>query len=154
MTIEYLADHPHFIPTLAEWFFAEWHEYSENASVERETKMLESSLQKRAIPTTLIAVEDGVLQGTAGLFWTDVIDEPDLSPWMASVYVAEEFRGRGIATALVQRLYEEAKAIGVKKMYLFTPDQERLYGRIGWTVLKRRPHQCGHEVVVMELAIE
>ena len=63
----------------------------------------------------------------------------DLTPWMTDVFVAPEFRRRGIASALVRRVMEEAKAIGVPQLFLFTtgPWRERLYAGLGWSVIDR-----------------
>ena len=42
--------------------------------------------------------------GTAGLVREDLETRPDLTPWLAGLFVRPEFRGRGHATALVRRV--------------------------------------------------
>jgi N-acetylglutamate synthase-like GNAT family acetyltransferase len=73
---------------------------------------------------------------------------PKLSPWLASVYVAAEHRCQGIGSALVRRVVEEAAALDVQRLYLFTPDQERFYARLGWSVIERCTYR-GYPQVVM-----
>ena len=48
---------------------------------------------------------------------------------------AEE-RGRGIASQLVIRVVEEAKALGVPELYLYTDTSQSLYARLGWVVVE------------------
>ena len=74
---------------------------------------------------------------------------PDLYPWLASVFVPAAHRQRGIGSALVRRAMEEAHSIGVPSLYLFTPDRERLYARIGWSVIERTVYR-DLSVVVMQ----
>ena len=73
-----------------------------------------------------------------------------LSPWLASVYVAPPHRRQGIGSALIQRIAQEAAALRFERMYLFTPDQERLYTRLGWTVIDRTTYR-GYVQVVMAI---
>ena len=100
------------------------------------------------IPETFVAVEDGEPLGTASLVAHDLAERMDLSPWLAAVYVAPEFRNRGVGSALVQAVMDEALALGVEELYLFTPDKMSFYGRLGWKVLELREHH-GTDVTVM-----
>lgn len=76
----------------------------------------------------------------------------ELTPWVAGVYVAAEERGKGIGAALVQRVTEEAKALGHERIYLFTFDAEKYYARIGWQ-LRERAEYLGVGVAVMEMGL-
>jgi len=44
--------------------------------------------------------------------------------WLYFVVVKEEFRKKDYATKLMNRLFEEAKNIGIKRIALDTPDRE------------------------------
>ena len=57
-------------------------------------------------------------------------------PWLASVYVVPERRGRAIGSMLVERVVEEAWAVGFPVIHLFTPDRQSFYLRMGWTELE------------------
>jgi GNAT superfamily N-acetyltransferase len=150
MRIEYLADYPQHLPQLAEWHHAEWGKYNPGDTVEQRMERMQAHLGKRQVPTTFIALDRDVLMGSACILAQDMHDgRTDLTPWLASVYVSPEFRERGAGSALVTRVEQEARDIGVATLYLYTPDRESLYARLGWTVLERREYM-GDPVVIME----
>lgn len=152
MHISYLAEHPHLIPTLAEWHHAEWAHLNPGDTVEARISRMQSLLAKEQVPTAFVALEGETLLGSASLIDNDMDTRKDLRPWLASVYVAPEFRDRGVGSALVQRVVDEARALAVETLYLFTPDRESLYARMGWLVIERTEYR-GEQVVVMELPI-
>ena len=152
MHISYLADHPHLIPTLAGWHHAEWAHLNPGDTVEARISRMQKLLVKEQVPTAFVALEGDTLLGSASLIDNDMDTRKDLRPWLASVYVAPEFRDRGMGSALVQRVVDEARALGVETLYLFTPDRESLYARMGWSVIERTEYR-GEQVVVMELPI-
>lgn len=55
----------------------------------------------------------------------------ELSPWLAGVFVGEKFRGQGIASKLVERVFVEAKELGYNKIYLHTETAASLYEKLG-----------------------
>ncbi len=58
---------------------------------------------------------------------------------MCDVLVAPQLRRRKIASILVARIVDEARALGVAELYLFTTGKmrEELYTGLGWTVMDR-----------------
>ena len=150
MKIGYLADHTEHIPRLAAWLHAQWGYLHENDSVERRATRLESRATRGGIPVTFVAVDGAMLLGSASLVDDDLETRPELTPWLASVYVAPEHRGRGVASALVRRVVEEARASAVSRLYLWTTDQERLYARLGWVPVERMRFQ-GEDILVMAI---
>ena len=150
MKIGYLADHRDHIPRLAEWLHAQWGYLHENDSVERRAARLESRATRGGIPVTFVAVEGEALLGSASLVQDDLETRPELAPWLASVFVAPEHRGRGVASALVRRVVDEARNSEVSRLYLWTTDQERLYARLGWEPVERLRFQ-GEDIVVMRI---
>jgi N-acetylglutamate synthase-like GNAT family acetyltransferase len=155
--IAYLVDHPSFIATLARWHYAQWNYLSPGDSVERRIAGLRKHSGRRQIPTTFVAYNtteagDEVVVGSASLIAQDMDTRPELSPWLASVYVAVEHRRQGIGSALVHRVVEEAAALSVERLYLFTPDQERFYAGLGWITVERVTYR-GYPQVVMTLRL-
>lgn len=147
-TPHYLADCPHYIPTLANWHFAQWGELNPANDVAARTARLQSHLQKGAIPTTFVACDGDELLGSASLVVNDLDIRPELTPWLASVFVASAARNQGVGTMLVQRVMQEARELGVPQLYLFTLDRERLYAGLGWQLIER-PIWRGREIAVM-----
>ena len=76
----------------------------------------------------------------------------NLTPWLAGVYVKAEERGRGIASQLVNRVVEEAAALGVPELYLYTDTSQSLYARLGWQVVEELVYE-ELPVVVMKYVI-
>ena len=139
MEIAHLAGYPHLAPTLAEWHYQQWNRMHANDSVARRLEYLRAASNRLRIPSVLVAVENGNLLGSATLADYDMETRSDLTPWLADVFVPPEFRRRGIASALVCRVVEEAKALDVPHLYLFTtgPWREKLYAGLGWSVIDR-----------------
>ena len=152
MQIDYLADHPGVITTLAHWLHDQWGHLSPGASVERDEARLRTNCNRDRIPLAVVALVDGEPVGVARLVEYDMDIRRDLSPWLSSVFVPAEHRGKGIGTALTRRIMDESKALGVRTCYLFTPDRETFYSRLGWTVLER-PEYRGERIVIMKLEL-
>jgi len=148
MGIVYLADHLEFLPTVALWHHQEWGYLRAGDTLEARAGRLRKECGHAEIPTTLVAIENGAVIGSAMLIEDDMDTRPQLSPWLASVFVVPERRRKGIGAALAQRIIDEAKGLGVPRLYLYTPDAEEFYARQGWVVLERTPYK-GKDVTVM-----
>jgi N-acetylglutamate synthase-like GNAT family acetyltransferase len=140
LRIEYLADHLSHLPRLAEWHYAEFGYLNPENTVERYVERLTASLQRSELPTTFIALREDTLLGSASLV-RRTITHQHFSPWLSSVYVDPQYRGRGIASALVGRVERAAAEIGSEKIYLFTPSSEKLYASLGWELMEYSRHQ-------------
>ena len=141
MKLVYLADYPEYVPTLAKWIMDEWGHASPDITQESLEEKFRGHLNRRAVPLSLLAMEDGRPLGTASLVFYDMKDSQELSPWLSAVYVLPEQRGRGIGTKLVKSIELLSAHLDVEKLYLFTPDQEGFYTRMNWTVLERTRHR-------------
>lgn len=148
MQIGYLADHQEFIPTLAHWHHHEWAYLRPGDSVEARTARLRGCCGHHEIPTVIIAFTGGTLLGSAMLIAHDMDTRMELSPWLAGVFVAPERRSLGIGAALVRRVIDEATALGVRRLYLYTPSTEQFYSRLGWLLVEHTSYR-GTDVVVM-----
>ena len=97
----------------------------------------------------LIAVsEDGQLVGSASIL-VATLTHQHLTPWLSSVFLPPEMRGRSIASALSLRAAGAAARLGFKMRYLFTPHNESLYARQGWKTFDRTVHN-GQPLTLME----
>lgn len=134
MTIDLLLDFPEYIPALAERLHRQWGHLRPQATLEDRRRRLESQTRD-SLPLTLVAHEDGAPLGTASIVVDDMATRPDLTPWMASVLVFAEHRKRGIGGALVREIMKTASARKYPVLYLWTPDKENFYARLGWEKL-------------------
>lgn len=148
MRIEYLADHPKLVPELARLHFTEWCYLRPDETLEGRTRRLFNCCGRKVIPTVCVALDGEELCGSAMLVEHDMETRPELSPWLAGVYVAQSHRGHGLGSALIERITFEAKTLGVDKLYLYTPVAESIYARLGWAVIDRCRY-LGANVAIM-----
>ena len=135
MRFTYLSDHPHFIPRLADWHHAEWGAHIAGWSREAAEAELHMHVGYCQVPTTLLALDGDDLLGSVSLLQNDHDEIRDYSPWLASLFVAPGQRGRGIGSALVQRLVSEAARLAIPVLYLYTVDTQSLYSALGWRIV-------------------
>lgn len=151
--IDFLADHLNFIDEIALAWQKEWiKDKTEKGFTKLKTRILEK-LNKDKIPFILVALDHGEWIGTASLWEEDLEKRPDLTPWVAGVYVKEEYRGKGIATKLISEVLEMAKKLGYKKIYLHTEKATGLYEKLGWTKLEESINDQGEPTIVYYLNI-
>ncbi|MCE5185992.1 MAG: GNAT family N-acetyltransferase [Planctomycetaceae bacterium] len=148
MRIEFLKDHPEFIDELNELFYRQWGAIYPEFTKEDWRQRLIARANKKKIPTTLVAVENGVVLGSAALLESDMRTRPELSPWLGGVYVKEEHRHKGIGRTLVAQIEKMAGQLGVLSLYLYTPDKKRFYRQLRWQVLEKTRYQ-GFDVTIM-----
>ncbi len=148
MHIDYLINHELLIPELARMHFAEWSYLRPEETLEGRTARLRSCCGHHSIPTVVVALSGSTLCGSAMLVQHDMVTRPDLTPWLAGVYVAPAYRNRGCGSELVGRIEEEAASVGVASLYLYTTSAESFYARRGWTVLERCEY-LGESVSIM-----
>ena len=142
-----LIDHVAHLPLLARWNVDAWGAAT-GRSYDGYVARLNGYLSRNRLPTALIALWDGQPAGTACVNLDDMSTRPRLTPWLANLYVDPAFRRRGIGSALVHAAEDAARAAGHARLYLYTPNQERLYAALGWRVLERAFYD-GEDVAVM-----
>ncbi len=148
MNIEYLADYPNVLPILAEWQHREWGHLRAGDTVEKRRVGLKGYSNRDRIPLTVVALDNGVVLGSASLVFHDMETRMELTPWLASVFVGEEYRRRGIGAELVRRIMAEAGKLDVPLLYLYTVHSEKFYAGLGWALQERTSYR-EQEVVIM-----
>lgn len=127
-----LKDQPEHLETLARWHHTQWSYLNPNANIQQRIKEMQTYLLDQTVPSTFIALIGFELAGSAAIIENDMDTHMDLSPWLASVYVAENFRNMGIGSALVKHAMEFAGQNDVETLYLFTDEQVPFYKNLGW----------------------
>ena len=77
-------------------------------------------LGRGQIPLTVVAMAEGKLCGSASLIEHDMDNRLELCPWLAGVFVTPKRRRQGIGAALLRRIVDEAIALHIPKLYLYT----------------------------------
>ena len=150
MKIEYLADHSERLPEVATLHFKEWPELGD--SIDAREMRLATCCKREEIPLGVVALDRDILYGFALLVLQDFEIRPNLSPWLAGVFVRPQHRMRGVGSGLVVRIEHEARALGFESLYLYTAHSESLYKRLGWKVVERCLHN-NREYAVMAKAL-
>ena len=63
-------------------------------------------------------------------------ERPDLTPWLAGVFVVPEARRRGYAARLIAAVEQAGRAGSIPTLWLYTSSAERIYARAGWRTVE------------------
>jgi predicted N-acetyltransferase YhbS len=148
MTIEYLADRPEAMATLARWQHKEWGYLRPGDTLEKRTARLAGMSNRGSIPLTVVALEGEEVLGSASLIEHDMDTRMELTPWLAGVFVGEAYRRRGIGAELVRHVMVEASKLKVPLLYLYTVHSEKFYAALGWQLQERTSYR-EQTVVIM-----
>lgn len=142
-----VSDHPGMAPAVAEWLLDAFRHDLSPSHDEQVAKLL----GQKAPEETFVLFDDDVPIGSASLVTNDLPSRPDLTPWLASVLVRPQFRGKGYSTLLVKHVEAAATAAAGKVLWLYTWAAEPLYARLGWQrVGLERDFDRDIEVVLMK----
>ena len=122
-----LTDRLDLAPLVAQWLHAEF-SHARGPSLPERIVHLQS---QKPPEETFILYDDDVPVGTARLVVNDLPSRPDLTPWLASVVIPPELRGRGYSAPLIRHVETKATAIA-PVLWLYTWTAEPLYTRMGW----------------------
>lgn len=147
MEIAPLTDKQEFVSELAALHHAEWSHLNPSLTQQKRAEAIAKAAGKDGIPAIFIATSGSQLIGSAALVQQDMDTKPDLSPWLAAVYVKEGFRHQGIATELIARCESEAVRSKVKTWYLYTEFASKLYEKLGWRHMER----CEYKGVMVDV---
>ena len=146
-----LKDNADYLPTLALWHQGEWSALNPGETIEQRQQRMLPCLNDNFIPSTFVAINKIPL-GSAAIVANDMETRLDLSPWLASVFVASEQRHNGIGRKLILHVMDMAKKEGIKILYLFTADKEDYYQKLGWDFHSSVQYH-GHEVTIMQVTL-
>lgn len=143
-----LKDRPSILPEIAKWHHDEWSQYNPNRTFEKRLKDYESYLNDESIPSMFCLMDKEVVLATCAIVACDMEGKENLFPWIASVYVSSNHRGKGLGKKIMQSMAELPVFKIHSKVYLYTPDQVPFYQKLGWETVEELNY-CGDEVVIM-----
>jgi len=151
VNIEYLADHPGSIQILARWLYDEWGHRSHDGTLQGMVDTLKERLNHDRLPLALVAIRESEPLGTVSLKFREVEIRPQYEHWLGTLFVHEPFRGKGIGSLLVEAAVKEARRLGISELYLYTrnKENERIYTKLGWTVVENLEYR-GRPAVIMK----
>ncbi len=105
------VERPDLIDTAAAWIWGAF--WQKNGySLAQIRALVESSDAVVGPSQCMMVLVDTVPVGTAGLIETDLDGRPELTPWLAALYVQPASRGRGHALELIRAVEGEAVKAG------------------------------------------
>jgi predicted N-acetyltransferase YhbS len=135
-TISNLAHVPHFADSVADRGWNAWWTESE-FSLRKYRAGLEPMLRGENIPLAFVAHRGQTYLGSVLLIENDLEQRPNLSPWIAALWVDVEHRGQGIAESLMASARTAAASLGIDKIYLCAEVQvARYYLARGWQLIE------------------
>lgn len=154
MHIFTLEQRPECGDDIARLLHSEWSDLENWASVEQIGERLRQRNQPGRHSVTLVAcAPDNHLMATASIIEYELNDDPRRRYWLGEVFTALNWRGRGVGSALVKACIARAKAARLGELWLYTPDQQALYQRLGWYEVEQRDI-AGERVSVMVLRLD
>jgi predicted N-acetyltransferase YhbS len=145
--IIHLFQRPQHVPTVACWIYNEFWAGKNRYSADDLATLLRQAKRTDTVPQSLLALCSEEPVGTVNLIAHDDDNRPDLTPWLAALYVRPEFRGRGIGSLLVRTLQRTAARLGIRSLYLGT-DNPGFYARLGATIYEH----CSADFAIMVLS--
>ncbi|WP_043337007.1 GNAT family N-acetyltransferase [Belnapia moabensis] len=146
-----VSDRPDLAPLVARWLVDAFHRPPADMTTEAMTALILAP--PHGPEESFVLFEDDRPVGTASLSHDDLPSRPDLTPWLAGVFVLPEHRGRGHASALVRHVEGFARAASVAELWLYTRTAESLYARLGWQRVGLEQSN-GHEVALMRRRLD
>ncbi len=130
------VERPDLIVTVAEWIWSSfWKEHG--YALKDVASRVAAANAVVGPPQYFVLLVDGEAMGTAGLIVNDLSSRPELTPWLAAVYVRPEARHRGYARALIRAVEDAARVAGFGCLWLYTSVAEGLYRKAGWQAAER-----------------
>jgi GNAT superfamily N-acetyltransferase len=124
-------DRPDLVPLVAGWLWdAFWR--AGGHSLEDTLDAVRESVTSEPMPRTFILLLGGNPVGTASLVAHDLDERPDLTPWLAAVFVEPHARSQGYAGHLIAAVEDAARTAAIPTLWLYTHAAERIYARAGW----------------------
>ncbi|MCF4127853.1 GNAT family N-acetyltransferase [Methylobacterium sp. SyP6R] len=135
------TERPDLMPVTARWRWEAFAQGQGRSLAEVTAAESEGAAGPGPMPRTFVLLVDDEPVGMASLAAHDLDTRPDLTPWLAGVFVVPHARGRGHAARLVAAVEAYAASLGVATLWLYTRTAEGIYARIGWRTVETVAHR-------------
>lgn len=137
VSITLLDGHDPLTEELAERHAASWGYLYTNWDSAKALAEFRPQKTDGSLPATLVLREDEQVAGSVSLLYGDCEACTDLDPWLGSLYVFPEYRGRGHAGRLIEAAIQFAETSGERELHVFTESAADLFRRYGFQTLER-----------------
>ncbi|WP_179957780.1 GNAT family N-acetyltransferase [Exilibacterium tricleocarpae] len=137
LSIAPLRRYPQAVALLAGWHQSQERQPGGVAVRRAYEQKLRDHLHPGAVPQTFVACAGGEVIGSVSLVLYRRRTAPAATPWLANLFVREDWRQRGVGATMVRFVQEYARRQEVDRLYLVTTDRAPFYRRRGWEVVRR-----------------
>lgn len=116
---------------VATWQFTEWGR-GYKGTFDDLLSQIKRGIGSSTIPIVFVAKVGDEVIGTSSIVENDLPSREDINPWLASIFVAPEWRMCGVAASLIRAALAHAKFLHIEKLYLFTRGLESVYAKFGF----------------------
>ena len=153
-TISDLRQRPEFFDAVADRIWQAWWKPNGHP-LDEVAGRLRENINDTPIPFAVVAYDGKAFLGTASVIASDLAERPQLTPWVAAVWVEPLARRRGVGAALVNRATLDCFALGVRRAYLCArPQRSAFYERLGWTAIEQDVGQHRFSVFIRDAVPE
>jgi N-acetylglutamate synthase-like GNAT family acetyltransferase len=132
-TISDLRQRPEFLDIVAMRIWQAWWRETGQPLDYIAGRLQRENLNADPIPFALVAHDGAEFLGTSSVITADLPERPQLTPWVAAVWVEPQARRRGVGAALVERAALDCFALGMVSAYLCARrERASFYERLGW----------------------
>lgn len=119
MKIINLKDNKEYLRESIKLCSLEWGEPKNDSEMEKYINTKEKKILEGDKVISILGLVDGdTMLGFISLFKYEDDKTTPLTPWYATMYVKQEFRGKGYSKILNEEILKEAKRLGYNKVYL------------------------------------
>lgn len=127
-----------------------WRDFYGDKPWETVAETFNELLNHTKIPVSLVAFEKGKPLEKISLLIESIETHNHLTPWLGALYVCEEKRHQGIGKQLIEASINEAKTLGVKRLFIGIRKAENYYLKLGWQTNKHTNYH-GEKIIIMQL---
>jgi GNAT superfamily N-acetyltransferase len=149
LNFEFLVDRQEAIPIVARWYFDEWGHNNPSNSIPQTIERISGKLNRDRTPLHLLAMEDEQVLGVAQLKLHEMDIYPEKEFWLGSLFVSPTSRGKGVGSAIANKIATIAEGFGAEQLYLQTEVLDGgLYRDIGWNLVEIVVYKDVHVAVM------
>ncbi|QHT71650.1 GNAT family N-acetyltransferase [Rhodocytophaga rosea] len=124
------------IELIAQWYEIQWN-IPASVTIKKINAFSTNGLERQVI----MLLENSPV-ATAGIYHhVSLVDKVPrfgmYKHWLALVYTLPAHRNKGLGALVCNYMQDQAKALGIAQLYLFTHTAETLYTRLGWHPIER-----------------
>ncbi|CAF0816147.1 unnamed protein product [Adineta steineri] len=159
-SIYFLHEKPEYIEEMGNIFYNEWKDVYIAFGLNTLNDVIQDMKEKHVcnhnkLPMLMTALDNSNqnLVATIGLEICDVTTgNPyyNITRWLACTYIKDEYRGKGIATYMINRMLQFAQQLNYTYIWLWTEHSRSLYERIGFHFVEKIQH-LGKDVDIMRI---